>query len=396
MSRLALVRNFGLLFTLIALLGCAAVESADPSAESSAAESPTVESPTAELSTTGLVSSAPPISPTEPEIVIDYQAAVDATLRTFVESAKGGATIAISFHGEPVTTSAAGSAGGAAVLVSNSPMRVGSLTKPFMAVMVMQLVQEGMVKLDSPVSRYPPQVSVADGVTVRQLLDHSSGIADYTDASFAAQASTEPAKVWTPQLILDHISAAPRVFVAGSKYEYSNTNYVIVGLLIEKVTGKPIAQNLTERITAPLGLVDTYLAPDPTRTPVAGFGSELPGGWTETMVYTSIETAAGTAGALVSTAPELVTFLLALADGRLVSQASLATMTQFSKPDGYGLGLFPVQFPGGQGFGHDGSTPGFITQMGIEPNSGAVFVILCNDTDLYPNDLAVGLFTLGL
>src|SRR5690606_13585140 len=135
-------------------------------------------------------------------------------------------------------------------------------------------------------------------------------------------------------------------------------NFLVVGLLVEAVTGRPYADNLRSQITEPLGMSSTGLGQDGP-APVTGFSPVLPGGSTESVSYRALETAAGAAGGIVSSAPDLVQFATALADGRLVAAASFAEMTAFVEvgdAQGIGLGLF--QDRSGR-IGHDGEVYGF-------------------------------------
>ena len=195
--------------------------------------------------------------------------------------------------------------------------------------MLLQLVDEGTLSLDEPVTSYAPDLTVATGVTVRQLLDHSSGIPDVAE-DLLPLLLADPDRTWTPHDVLAHAAGGTRDFAPGTDHNYSNTNYIIAGLLLEEVTGASVADNLQTRILGPLGLHNTYFAPQPGRQPVAGFSSILPGGDTTAAPYTAIETAAGAAGALVSTAPDLATFIAALAAGQLISPDMLDAMTPAS------------------------------------------------------------------
>lgn len=267
-------------------------------------------------------------------------------------------------------------------------MRVGSITKPFVATMVLQLADEGRVDLDATLARYLPAARVGGDRTIRQLLSRRSGLPDYTDhTSFVADvlANREAA------LDLDELlaSASAEAMPAGEAFDYSNTNCLLLGRLIEQLDGRTLAESLAARITNPLQLVDTRL--DEGRGQAAG----VAGGWSPGILegdpgapYVSIATSAWAAGALISSAPDLATFLVALFDGRLLPEAMLGEMTN-TGAEGYGLGLAAVRFGGDDhGYGHSGATTGYSATMGIDPSTGDVIVALTNSSSLSADRLA--------
>lgn len=167
----------------------------------------------------------------------------------------------------------------------------------------------------------------------------------------------------------------------GTVHSYSNTNYVVAGLLIEKITGTSLAENLRARITGPLGLTHTaYGAEGPE--PVTGSALILPRGSTETVSYRSLATAAGDAGGIVSTAKDLVTFLSALDEGKLVSAHGWEQMTTDTEGDGVGLGLFKATIAEREVVGHDGYIHGYSSFVSLLPGSDEAFVVLSNDQDV--------------
>ena len=118
-------------------------------------------------------------------------------------------------------------------------VRIGSITKSFTATVVLQLVDEGRLSLDDVLSKWEPQVPGADGITIRQLLNMTSGLYNFTDLSeFWDALNKDPLAVWTPRQLVDMAIAQPAVFAPGSQFMYCNTNYVLLGMIIEKVTGK--------------------------------------------------------------------------------------------------------------------------------------------------------------
>ncbi|WP_170037441.1 serine hydrolase domain-containing protein [Georgenia soli] len=340
--------------------------------------------PTAATTTAGTTWAAPSSCGSEPrrpgptlQEVLDDLAAGHA----------GGLVVAVGRDGEPVRLCAAGRADTRGTpLRPDDAFRIGSITKTFTAVMVLQLVDAGAVALDDPVSAYLPDAPLVDGVTVRQLLNHSSGIPDYAaQPAFETAVLADPARTWTPEDSLAIVEALDRDFPPGTQTAYSNTNFVLAGLVVEKVTGRSLAENLRTRITGPLGLGRTALPPGGPE-PVTGFSQELgTDANSEKTSLHSLETAAWAAGGMVSTAQDLTTFFRALAAGELLSAAAMGEMTDFRGRAGFGLGLWRVQLSTGPGYGHGGSLPGFKAFAAVRSESGDVLVVLANEDDLDPS-----------
>lgn len=179
----------------------------------------------------------------------------------------------------------------------------------------------------------------------------------------------------------------PGIGPPGTVHSYSSTNFVVAGMLIEEVTGRSLAQNLQERITAPLGLTDTAYGPEGTE-PVTGFALILPGSSTESVSYHSLETAAGAAGGMVSTAADLVTFFFALDDGQLITTASWEEMSSDPQGDGVGLGLFKATIAGRDVVGHLGEIHGYSSSVLLLPESDEVVVVLSNDQEVPAGEVA--------
>lgn len=298
----------------------------------------------------------------------------------------GGLVVAIGRDGDPVRLCAAGRADTQGTpLEPDDAFRIGSITKTFTAVMVLQLLDAGAIALDDPVSTYLPDAPLVDGVTVRQLLNHSSGIPDFAaQPVFATAMIADPARTWTPEGTLGLLTGLDRDFAPGTQTAYSNSNFILAGLVVERVTGRSLAENLRTRITGPLGLEHTAFAPDGP-DPVTAFSQELGlDGNSEGKSLHALETAAGAAGGIVSTAQDLTTFFHALAGGELLSAAAMDEMTDFRGRAGFGLGLWRVRLPTGPGYGHGGDLPGFRSFAAVRAESGDVLVVLANEDDLVP------------
>ena len=273
---------------------------------------------------------------------------------------------------------------------------IGSNTKTFMATIALQLVAEHRLRLTDSVERWLPGV-VPDGrrITVRDLLQHTSGLFDYTTDP-ALGLVTDPHRVRTPRQLVALAVSHPASFPPGQGWEYSSTNYILVGMILEKVTGHTPARLVQERIAAPLGLRRTYLLADTARDTGPGYAHGYLTSLTDsTRTYTDVSTWslggwAGTAGAILSTPGELARFLSALLSGRLLPAAQLAELTTVApgSEDGasaYGLGLTRLDSPCGTVWGHIGGTLGHMSFAFTSPDGRRTLVA---DTNIAFDDAA--------
>jgi D-alanyl-D-alanine carboxypeptidase len=272
-------------------------------------------------------------------------------------------------------------------------MRIGSVTKTFTGTLVLQLVDEHLIGLDDAIGTYIPSVPNGDAITVRQLLQMRSGLYNYTDdPAFNATQQADPGKVWTTDELLAVAYGHGPTSAPGAEFHYSNTNSVLLGLLVEHVTGHPFERELERRILRPLRLRHTSfpttpafpyphargygyatttgtLRPDPCDAATVGLHDaiELDPSW------------AFSAGAMISTVRDLRVWSKALVDGTLLKPAThtaqLETLpTSEGSATSYGLHVFNIS-----GFiGHNGSLPGFQSFMGHNPASGATIIVLVN------------------
>ncbi|MEV0675298.1 serine hydrolase domain-containing protein [Actinosynnema sp. NPDC050436] len=246
--------------------------------------------------------------------------------------------------------------------------RIGSVTKTFVATVVLQLVDEGRVGLDDPIARYVHGVPKGEVITVRQVLDHTSGLYDYAhEQGWSTNRWRGAARFrsYRPRDLLDVAFSHPSNFEPGSGWRYSNTNYVVAGLLVERVTGRPYGAEVTRRIIDPLGLRHTSVPghlPWLPRPHARGY-AEVAGRLVDaTLMNPSLDWAAGE---MISTTADLDRFLDALLGGRLLEPASLAAMRTTRETGsifGYGLGLQRFDLPCGRSvWGHGGELIGYLT-----------------------------------
>jgi D-alanyl-D-alanine carboxypeptidase len=362
---------------VVALAGCASTPestetaaSVEPSAASLASPSQSEQAPAFPTAAFADISE----DPVPENVASEYQAALD-------DMAGGGGMAATVMSADGTWSGAAGKADGVRDVRVNDQFAIASVTKSVTAAQVMQMVEAGELALDGPATDHlPPDLDFdTNGATIRQLLGHRSGIPDWYDSEMAESVSTDRQRFWEPAEVLELVPAdrAP----AGEGFEYTDTNYLLLGLVIEQVRGRPVADVLRDGVLRVDGTERLIYQPDEVPTePMAMPGGESTaaikkgGGYLPSLADAS---SAGPAGAMASDSPSLARWWRALCAGEIVSQASLTEMTTFQ--EGYGLGLFAVADPYEQGsVGHGGENFGYVSWAGCLPEDGAVVVVLSN------------------
>jgi D-alanyl-D-alanine carboxypeptidase len=282
--------------------------------------------------------------------------------------------------------------------------RVGSITKPFVSVVVLQLAERGRLSLDAKLPEVLPKSVIgrfptAPDITVRMLLGHRSGIPEWDLAAVDEQLARHPTKVWQVSEFLDLAAAQPPVFAPGTGFFYSNTDYNLLGLIIERIAGRSWRHEVTRRVIRPLRLTRTSLPAPGNRSILGahahGYG-QLDGKTVDlTRVDPSFAGAAG-ASAMISTVQDLATFLDALFKGRLFRRrATLRQMLDLAPAQaegglvGYGLGIEQRALPGGAELvGHLGGAPGYRSFTGrVRPPDATISFALNTQED--PSALAI-------
>jgi D-alanyl-D-alanine carboxypeptidase len=335
-------------------------------------------------------------------------AAIDAAVEQVLEETTTPGAVVLLRQGDEEFLGAYGTreyGGGEAVTVDDH-FRIGSNTKTWTGTVVLQLVDEGELALDDPISEYFPDIPNGENITIANLLEMRSSLATYSSLiSFNRTLDEEPDKVWDPQELVDMGLAEPPVGEPGEVFDYSNTNTVLLGMLIEQLSGNPVEEEFQTRIFEPLGLENTVMPaqddasiPEPHPTGYLWGTNEstaedatLPEDEQEAAAAGAIEPTdvtntnpswGWTAGAGISTARDLATYVEALVEGGLLSdelQQERLDSIQPADPDnpggtGYGLGIAQL----GPLLGHDGSLPGYQSVMGHDPESGLTMIILTN------------------
>lgn len=263
-------------------------------------------------------------------------------------------------------------------------MRVGSVTKTMTATAVLELVDQGKVGLDDPISKYVQGVPGGDQISIRDLGDMRSGLYSYSfDPDFQKALFTDPKQPFTPDQLLSYAFKHPANFAPGTQYEYSNTNAVLLGVLVEKVTGKSLTDVLGQQVFTPAGMTKTNLPTD------AAFPTPHAHGYTNQTLNGDVQDSTDwnpswgwAAGAAISTLSDLQTWAKVLATGDpVIKPATQAERLKFrgvGTPDlGYGFGVFTTH----GWVGHNGSLPGYQSVVTYLPDAKATMVVLLN-TDI--------------
>lgn len=316
---------------------------------------------------------------------------IDPALRSQIDSVatevlrKTGvpsASVAVLQHGKLVYTHAYGLASIAPPRPATTAMRyaIGSISKQFTAAAILLLQQEGKLSLDDPVGKYIPGLTGGDEITMRELLSHTSGYRDYWPEDYVMPPMMRPG---TSQQILDTWAKGPLDFSPGTKWQYSNTNYVIAGQIVQKVSGEPVMQYLTEHIFKPLGMNSVrdfdengLGAGDPTGYHRQALGPLRPApqegrGWMSA------------AGELAMTAHDLALWDISLINETILTPESYRQMfTEVKLKDGkgthYGLGVQVLERDGRRVIEHSGEVAGFVSDNEVLIDDGDAVVVLTN------------------
>lgn len=278
---------------------------------------------------------------------------------------------------------------------NDAHFRMGSITKTFTSTAILQQVDAGHLTLDDTLDTYVPGIPNGENITIRHLLMMQSGVVDdQSNPTLKLQVILSPTGAWSAANTLAYIKGSSSGFDPGTSFQYVNSNYILLGYVLEAVTGRKIRDILTQDIIVPLGLLETsWPAGSGLPAPAAtGYKMGLLGlGLIPTLTNaTAINPQIfGAAGALVTTISDLIKWGKELRDGTLLSTESQATRMTISRtgpgvqhfpgPNGpvqydYGLGFYQVE----SWFGHDGSIPGFDCCVSFEPHSGTVIAVMEN------------------
>ncbi|MCU1478026.1 MAG: class beta-lactamase-related serine hydrolase [Subtercola sp.] len=311
-------------------------------------------------------------------------ASLDAAARSsFAQAAAPGAIVGVRTP-QGTWTAAYGIAdpGTGAPMTLDMHTRIGSVTKTFTGTLIMQLAEEGKLSLDDTIGKYIPGIPNGDIITLRQLADMTSGVASYTKSpAFTDVYFAKPETIFTPtELVAVGIANSP-IFEPGTQFDYSNTNIVLLGLVVEKVTGMPVEQVLADKIFGPLKLTSTSWPGDQTDLPAPyAHGFTLQGDFATAAApsdATNWNPAWGfTAGELISNVADMLTYDRALGTGQGLLGAASQTerLTSFPGAGGYGLGMVCAD----GWVGHTGTVPGYTSYVFYQTATDTSLVVLAN------------------
>ncbi len=358
-------------------------------------------------------SSAGPTAPTSGLKTIDQaalQAIVDKTADDLL--IPGSLVMLRTPQGEFVAASGTTKLGEKSLPAADTHFRIASITKTMTSAATLLLAQEGKLSLDDPVTKYVPGVPDGDNISIAQLLEMRSGLYSFTDSpALTTSLDNDPTRVWKPQQLLDIAFAQPPNFAPDADYEYSNTNYVLLGLIVEKLNGKPIATVFEERFFKPLGMKDTLFPAATDNAIPEPFSHGYLYGGSSTMMYgtppytpaMAAEARAGklqpkdytdvnlsfsfAAGAVISTAADLATWIKALSGGKVFNaeyqriwQDSAKIINPANSYNWYGYGIAQLRWGKHVIDLHGGQTPGYNSEALHDPDADMTLVIWSNLT----------------
>ncbi|MEH1838214.1 MAG: serine hydrolase domain-containing protein [Nostoc sp.] len=271
---------------------------------------------------------------------------------------------------------------------------IASMSKTFMAVVVLKLVEQGKIKLDQPIATYlprdiSPHIVNSDKITVRQLLNHTSGVAEYLDTKEFIQATAKRSRSqpWKAREAIKYMYQEQPQANPGEKFIYTDCNYILLELIVENITRGTLAQAIRTQILKPLGLKHTFTElREPTIGEVAtGYGDRNKDGKLDSYAQVNDGNGLGDGG-LVSTAEDLAKFAKALfAKKTLLSPKMMKEMLKF-KDNGegysYGLGVERYSSPLAKAIGHSGIAYGFATLLAYLPNQNTTIIVLLNNQNV--------------
>lgn len=261
-----------------------------------------------------------------------------------------------------------------------SKYRIGSISKMFTSVMILKAEEENKLKLENTIENYFPKIKNANKITIENLLNHRSGIFNFTRRKDYLSWNTKPQ---SKSELIEMISKYESVFEPNSKSEYSNSNYVLLSFILEKVYGKTYKGILQEKITNQIGLQDTYFGKPAEMKDNETFSYSYLVDWVKS-TETDMSIPLG-AGSIVSTPRDLTQFSTALFGGRLISESSLKKMTTLT--DRYGLGIFSTPYGDRTSYSHTGGIDAFVSILSHFPKENLSIAICSNGYNYENNDI---------
>ncbi|SIQ75098.1 D-alanyl-D-alanine carboxypeptidase [Chryseobacterium sp. RU37D] len=265
----------------------------------------------------------------------------------------------------------------------NTQYRIGSISKIFTAVLVMKAMEEKKLSLQTKLSDFYPEIPNASKITLENLLQHRTGIHNLTNEPEYWQYNTKPQ---TQNDLINIIKKYKSDFDPGIKFEYSNSNYILLGFILEKVYKKSYTELIKNKIAKPLKLTLTEVGGKIDTSKNQAKSYQFVGGKYEASSETDISIPGG-AGSIVSTPTELLKFIIGLENGKLITKESLKEMKNFK--DNYGFGLLKVPFDNSWGFGHTGGIDKFSSVLFYFPDLKVAAAFTTNQSDMDTNEISI-------
>ena len=379
-------------------------ETADPASTASPSPSPSIASPTP----SPVAPSPEPTTSPVPAVPKAMAARLDRALASAQKSLfLPGVQATVIFADGSTWTGVRGLADVTAgrPVRAETPFAVASVTKTFTAALVLRYVDQGLIRLDDRLARWLPDWPNARKITIRMLLNHTSGIPDFfRNPKFDLALNKDKKRTWTPAEVLAQFVRPGAVFPPGKGWSYSNTNYLLLGVVAAKVGGAPWEELVRRELIEPLGLDSTYVqgVDQPPASParayriIAGFRGPTPQArtdGTDVVPFTSVATAAGSAGAIASTSGDLARWARTLYGGTLLGAATRREMLTFLKAyrygtsTAYGLGVSRVKFEGRTSYGHTGALSGTRAAIRYFPKEKVTVAVLFNREPFVGDDV---------
>lgn len=313
---------------------------------------------------------------------------LDSYLEVLEEHQKFNGSVAIAKNGDIIYQKSVGFSDYENQKKNNSEtiFRIGSISKTFTATLVMMAVDEGKIKLQDKISKYFSEVKNADKITVEMLLNHRSGIYNLTALPDYLSWNTHE---FSRNELIEKISTFEGQFEPGTAFDYSNSNYILLSVLLEKLYGKPFEEILNEKIIQALQLKRTAFFPKIDSKNNEAYSYYYTGDWAKSS-ETSVSIPLG-AGGISSTPADLIQFGEALFGGQLLSKESLEKMKKLT--EGYGYGVFVLPFYDKIGLGHTGGIDNFNSTWAYFEKEKVSFVVLSNGADYDTNNVAIALLS---
>lgn len=268
----------------------------------------------------------------------------------------------------------------------SSTYRIGSISKTFTAVLVMKAVEQQLIRLDQSIESFFPTIKNANKITIRHLLSHRSGIHNFTDDKDFLSWNTQPQ---SEKGMMERLSQLGSDFQPDSKFSYSNSNYVLLTFLLEKVMKENYPSLLRKFILQPIGLKNTFFGGKIDVSKKESKSYTFKDGW-KAEPETDMSIPLG-AGAIVSNPSDINLFSEALFNGKIIQPASLALMMNMK--DNYGLGLFVIPFYDKKGYGHTGGIDGFNAVFSYFPEDKIAYALTSNGTNYINNNISIALLS---